>query len=113
ADGAVLDLGGGSLQLTRVKDRMARKMSSWPLGAVRMTERFLDTGEPASKKQLKALRAHVLSELESAPWLPKSGDRLVGIGGTVRNLAAAAAAAAGLPSLGVQGAALARAAPDA
>src|SRR6185312_320987 len=86
ADGAVLDLGGGSLQLTRVKDRMAKSMASWPLGAVRMTERFLDPGEPASKKQLKALRAHVLSELESAPWLAKAGDRLVGIGGTVRNL---------------------------
>ena len=35
ADGAVLDLGGGSLQLTRVKGRNARQMGSWPLGAVR------------------------------------------------------------------------------
>jgi exopolyphosphatase/guanosine-5'-triphosphate,3'-diphosphate pyrophosphatase len=103
ADGAVLDLGGGSLQLTRVKDRGARDMDSWPLGAVRMTEKFFDDGEAASKKQLKALRAHVLEQLESARWLPKSGDRLVGIGGTVRNLAAAASAAAGLPSIGVQG----------
>jgi exopolyphosphatase/guanosine-5'-triphosphate,3'-diphosphate pyrophosphatase len=103
ADGAVLDLGGGSLQLTRVKDRGARRMASWPLGAVRMTERFLDGGDPPSKKHLKALRAHVVEELESAPWLAKGGDRLVGIGGTVRNLAAAAAAAAELPSIGVQG----------
>jgi exopolyphosphatase/guanosine-5'-triphosphate,3'-diphosphate pyrophosphatase len=103
ADGAVLDLGGGSLQLTRVKGRKARQMGSWPLGAVRMTERFLPGGDPATKKQLKALRSHVLSELESAPWLERAGRRLVGIGGTVRNLAAAAAAADGLPSLGVQG----------
>jgi exopolyphosphatase / guanosine-5'-triphosphate,3'-diphosphate pyrophosphatase len=102
-EGAVLDLGGGSLQLTRVKGREARQMASWPLGAVRMTERFLPEGDPASKKQLKALRAHVLEELESAPWLDKTGPRLVGIGGTMRNLAAAAAARAGLPSIGVQG----------
>ena len=111
-DGAVLDLGGGSLQLTRVKDRRARQMSSWPLGAVRMTERFVPGGEAASKKQLKALRAHVLDELESAPWLDRAGDRLVGIGGTVRNLAAASAAAAGLPSIGVQGYVISRGALD-
>src|SRR3954463_10820076 len=86
SDGAVLDLGGGSLQLTRVKGRNARQMGSWPLGAVRMTERFLTDGGPATKKQLKALRAHALSEFESAPWLDKAGPRLVGIGGTVRNL---------------------------
>src|SRR3954466_9094886 len=95
-EGAVLDLGGGSLQLTRVKGREVRKMGSWPLGAVRMTERFLEGGGPASKKQLKTLRAHVGSELESAPWLAKAGPRLVGLGGTVRNLGAAVAAAADL-----------------
>src|SRR3954447_9154212 len=111
-DGAVLDLGGGSMQLTRVKNRKARQMSSWPLGAVRMTERFLPDGGPASKKELKALRAHVLEELESAPWLDRAGDRIVGIGGTVRNLAAAAAAAAGLPSIGVQGYVISREALD-
>ena len=111
-DGAVLDLGGGSLQLTRVKGRKARQMGSWPLGAVRMTERFLPGRGPATKKQLKALRAHALSEFESAPWLDKAGPRLVGIGGTVRNLAAAAAAAAGLPSIGVQGFVITREALD-
>src|SRR5919205_889732 len=39
-DGVVLDLGGGSMQLTRVRKRLARDARSWPLGAVRMTERF-------------------------------------------------------------------------
>jgi exopolyphosphatase/guanosine-5'-triphosphate,3'-diphosphate pyrophosphatase len=36
-------------------------------------------------------------------WLAATGDRLVGIGGTVRNLAAAAQRRAELPSFGVQG----------
>jgi exopolyphosphatase/guanosine-5'-triphosphate,3'-diphosphate pyrophosphatase len=102
SDGAVLDLGGGSLQLVSVHDRRAGALGSWPLGAVRMTERFLPD-EEASKKQLKALRTHVGEELGSAPWLASSGDRLVGIGGTVRNLASAAQRAAGLPSFDVQG----------
>ena len=103
ADGAVLDLGGGSMQLVRVASRHARELQSWPLGAVRMTERFGLGEGTASKKQLKALREHVEQELEDAPWLPRSGDRLVGIGGTVRNLAAAVQRAQGVPEFGVQG----------
>ena len=110
ADGVALDLGGGSMQLTRVESRLAADARSWPLGAVRMTERFLP-GERAKPKQLKALRAHVDEQLTEAPWLARGG-RLVGIGGTVRNLAAAAEIAAGLPSYGVQGFTVTRAALD-
>ncbi len=113
ADGAVLDLGGGSMQLVRVKGRRAKALSSWPLGAVRMTERFLPDDRPARGKQLKALRAHVCEELEAAPWLRRGGARIVGIGGTVRNLATAAQHAAGLPTFGVQGFTLTRDALDA
>ncbi len=101
--GAVLDLGGGSLQLVRVRERRPNELSSWPLGAVRTTERFLPDGDAVSRKQLKALRTHVAEELGSAPWLPSSGDRLVGVGGTVRNLASAAQHLAGQPHVGVQG----------
>jgi exopolyphosphatase/guanosine-5'-triphosphate,3'-diphosphate pyrophosphatase len=103
ADGAVLDLGGGSMQLVRVASRHARELQSWPLGAVRMSERFGLGEGTASKKQLKALREHVAQELGDAPWLAKSGNRVVGIGGTVRNLAAAVQRAEGVPEFGVQG----------
>jgi len=102
-DGAMLDLGGGSMQLVRVQGRRARELASWPLGAVRMTEAFLAKGDRASRKQLRALRAHVAAELERAGWLRRAGERLVAIGGTARNLAAAAQHEAGLPHIGVQG----------
>ena len=115
ADGVALDLGGGSMQLTEVAGRLARESGSWPLGAVRMTERFLPD-KRASKKGLKALRAHVRAELgRDAPWLEGAGRHgaiLAGIGGTVRNLAAAVQLAAKLPSHGVQGFALERDALD-
>src|SRR6195952_4228764 len=101
ADGAVLDLGGGSMQLVRVASRHATALQSWPLGAVRMTERFGLGEGTASKKQLKGLRDCVAAELEDAPWLSKSGGRIVGIGGTVRNLAAAVQRAEGVPEFGV------------
>jgi exopolyphosphatase/guanosine-5'-triphosphate,3'-diphosphate pyrophosphatase len=78
-----------------------------------MTERFVAGDGPAKRKQLEALRAHVAGELESAPWLARTGRRLVGIGGTVRNLAAAAQRAAGLPEFGVGGFVIPRAGLDA
>jgi exopolyphosphatase / guanosine-5'-triphosphate,3'-diphosphate pyrophosphatase len=107
ADGCVLDLGGGSMQLVRVEDRLIGDSRSWQLGTVRMSERFLPPNGPAKRRQLEELRDHVAAELAQAPWLAEAeragGGRLVGIGGTVRNLAAAAQRAAGLPSNGVQG----------
>ncbi|HUN78209.1 MAG TPA: Ppx/GppA phosphatase family protein [Solirubrobacteraceae bacterium] len=103
ADGCVLDLGGGSMQLIAVSGRRAGELRSWPLGAVRMTERFLPGPGPAKRRQLEELREHVAQELEGAPWLRSAGRRLVGIGGAVRNLAVAVQRAAGMPSNGVQG----------
>jgi exopolyphosphatase / guanosine-5'-triphosphate,3'-diphosphate pyrophosphatase len=106
SDGCVLDLGGGSMQLVHVTDRLARESGSWRLGTVVMSERFLPPNGPAKRKQLQELRAHAAEQFEQASWLSGLGGeqrRLVGIGGTVRNLAAAAQRAAGLPSNGVQG----------
>jgi exopolyphosphatase/guanosine-5'-triphosphate,3'-diphosphate pyrophosphatase len=104
SDGAVLDLGGGSMQLARVVGRHLTDQDSWPLGAVRMTEKFgLAEDGPAPKKAVRALRDHALRKLERAQWLPGTGGRLVGLGGTVRNLAAASQRAGGLPEFGVQG----------
>ncbi len=107
-EGCVLDLGGGSLQLVRVQERLAREVGSWRVGAVRMTERFIPNGGPAKPRQVQALREHVAQELESASWLSQTGWRLVGIGGTVRSLATVAQRAEGLPTNGVQGAIVTR-----
>jgi exopolyphosphatase / guanosine-5'-triphosphate,3'-diphosphate pyrophosphatase len=112
SDGCVLDLGGGSLQLVRVADRLARESGSWRLGAVRMTERFLPGSGPAKRRQLEELREHVAAELADAPWLARGGERIVGIGGTVRNLAVAAQRTLGRPTNGVQGSIVERAVLD-
>jgi exopolyphosphatase/guanosine-5'-triphosphate,3'-diphosphate pyrophosphatase len=112
ADGVALDIGGGSMQLTHVEDRLARDARSWRLGAVVTTERFL-TAERVKPKHLKALREHVREELAGAGWLRDAPGRLAGIGGTVRNLGAALMLDAGLPSYGVQGFCIERPALDA
>ncbi len=101
AHGVVLDLGGGSLQLTAVSGRQAQRSGSWPLGAVRVTEQYLPASRAVSRKQLKAARAAVRERLADAGWIADSGRRLVGMGGAVRNLAAAAQG--GQVDLGIQG----------
>ncbi len=102
-DGVVLEIGGGSMQLISVADRRVQELASFTLGAVRMTEQFLQGDGPARKKDMQKLRAHVREALEEVSWLTGSGPRLVGLGGAVRNLAAAAQHAAGPVELGIQG----------
>ena len=100
-DGTVAEIGGGSLQLIEVEDRRPVRCSSFQLGAVRMTERFLPGEGRARKKELARLRGHVREVLGELEW-PGDGRRGVGIGGAVRNLAAAVQEA-GRYDLGVQG----------
>ncbi len=92
SDGVVLDIGGGSMQLVRVEDRHEIASVSFPVGAIRMTEAYLasDPRRPARKRDLNALRDHIADQLNGAGWPVGHGGRLVGTGGAVRNLAAAA-----------------------
>jgi exopolyphosphatase/guanosine-5'-triphosphate,3'-diphosphate pyrophosphatase len=103
ADGVMLDIGGGSMQLVHVVGRHSRELDSWRLGAVRMSERFLPGDGPAKPKQIRELVGYVTAKLERAPWLGRCGPRLVGIGGTIRNLAAAAQRDMEVAEAGVQG----------
>jgi len=105
-DGVVLDLGGGSLELVQVRGHHAGAIASWPLGAVRATERFLqcpDATQPTKASAIAKLRTRTLEALEEAPWVADGCERLVGLGGSVRNLATAACRAADLPLDSVQG----------
>lgn len=94
-DALIFDLGGGSVQLSLMRQRRFVQGSSWPLGAVRTTEAFIHS-DPPKKKELKALQKQVRealgSFLEEARGLP-----LVGMGGTLRNLADIAMKKSGYP----------------
>ena len=102
-DGIVLETGGGSIQLIEVADRRPRTLESFPLGAVRVTEQFLTGSGPTKKRDLQRVRAHVREALSG--YAPLGGDceRIVGMGGAMRNLAAAAERMADQPDIGVQG----------
>lgn len=85
--GMVVDVGGGSMELIRFEDRQPRESWTLPLGAVRLTDRFL-TDDPPTQQQVRALRKHVLDLIRKAgiPAL-EADDQLIGTGGTIRNLA--------------------------
>ncbi|MEA2363205.1 MAG: exopolyphosphatase / guanosine-5-triphosphate,3-diphosphate pyrophosphatase [Thermoleophilaceae bacterium] len=100
-DGFGLDIGGGSIQGLKLTGRRLVEAESLPLGSVRVSERFLPD-EKATAKGMKALRKHVATELGALGWWT-GGGRLVGIGGTIRNLASAAMRLADMPPVGVQG----------
>jgi exopolyphosphatase / guanosine-5'-triphosphate,3'-diphosphate pyrophosphatase len=85
--GYTLDIGGGSVELSRFRER--RLVSSWtmPLGSLRVSDRFLPT-DPPTGHEIKSLGEAVRDALRGAEVEPLSkGEDLVGIGGTVRNLA--------------------------
>lgn len=84
-DGLVIDIGGGSAELTRVAERRMVKAASLPLGAVRVTERYLHT-DPVKKGEVNNLLKDARDALKGVDHL-SGGGTLVGMGGTVRALA--------------------------
>jgi exopolyphosphatase / guanosine-5'-triphosphate,3'-diphosphate pyrophosphatase len=85
--GATLDVGGGSAELTLFHDRRLEGSWMFELGSLRLSDRFLEH-DPPTDSDIRKLRSHVAGELRSGEIAPLSGDGdLVGIGGTVRNLA--------------------------
>jgi exopolyphosphatase/guanosine-5'-triphosphate,3'-diphosphate pyrophosphatase len=86
-DGVLFDLGGGSLQVGRFRDRRLLGAFSVPLGALRASDAFLRS-DPPSAREVRRLRAHAREVLDAAGVKALSeGERLVGTGGTLRNLA--------------------------
>jgi len=85
-DAVLFDLGGGSTELTLIKNRKADASISLPFGAVTLTERF-KLQNKASEEQLASLDTFIAQELDKIPWLKNLNVPLIGIGGTARGIA--------------------------
>lgn len=85
-DGVVIDLGGGSLQISCIRSAVIHRTASLPLGAVRTTRKFCKS-DPPTEREILRLREEAQRLLTAV--LPPSHEagRLIGIGGTVRTLA--------------------------
>jgi exopolyphosphatase/guanosine-5'-triphosphate,3'-diphosphate pyrophosphatase len=83
--GAIVDLGGGSLQVTRVRAGQIARVASVPLGAVRTTLRFF-RHDPPRAREIQALRRETRQRLLGVLPRAHAGDALIGLGGSVRAL---------------------------
>ncbi len=90
---AVLDVGGGSTELSFGDGSAPRGRASLQVGAVRLTERHV-RGDPPSAAELDALRAAAREAVRPFAAMEgrAEGGRLVGVAGTVTTLAAVAQA---------------------
>ena len=86
--GLLFDLGGGSLEVSQFRDRKLVGTWTLPLGALRLSDRFLGDSDRPSPRAVRRLRDHVTKTLRKA-GIPRLGrdEQLIGTGGTVRNLA--------------------------
>ena len=83
----LFDLGGGSLEVVLVKNRQPEHMASLNIGTTTMTEKF-KTADKMSSKTYRELSSYVEQKLKKTlPWLKNSKLPIIGIGGTVRNIA--------------------------
>ncbi len=85
----VLDIGGGSVELTLGTPRGIEETHSLPLGCVVLTRRFL-AHDPPRAAEGAALRAHLARRLGPVLARLRRRLRLVGVGGTITTVAALA-----------------------
>lgn len=85
-DGLVMDVGGGSAQVSVVRGGKFQSGQTTPLGAVRLTEEFFPNAR-ATMDQVKALARHLDQTFARLEWMKRSGGRFVGLGGGIRTLA--------------------------
>jgi exopolyphosphatase/guanosine-5'-triphosphate,3'-diphosphate pyrophosphatase len=91
---AVVDIGGGSLEVALSAGGILDQLMSLPLGAVRLTEAFLAKG--TTPRAVKKLRREVREQLRAIPVRDWRGVRVIGSGGTFTNLAGMVLARQGL-----------------
>ncbi|MBM7565425.1 Ppx/GppA phosphatase family protein [Paenibacillus sacheonensis] len=85
-DGFLIDIGGGSTEVSLFKNRELVRAVSFPFGCVSLATRFADGGM-LSDAQLRELELHIGQAIEREAWLKQEpGLPLVGVGGTVRSL---------------------------
>ena len=97
----IVDIGGGSLELSLSADGVVDRLASLPLGAIRLTERY---GPSDDENQMRKLRRTVRREIK--PVLSRRdwhGARIIGSGGTFTNLAGIHLARQGVAANSVHG----------
>jgi len=91
----VIDIGGGSVELTLGTTTSVQLARSFKIGAIRLTERLV-TSDPLSERDERRIAKHVSSEIDRyCDQIVTAGfDRVIGTSGTILSVGAVAATAA-------------------
>ncbi len=84
---ALIDIGGGSTEISIIEDQKVIKSESFQFGTARLQQIFLKRCPPNSESidQLRAhLRGHLVSQFTRERW--GKVDRIIGSSGTIRSL---------------------------
>src|SRR5689334_18292423 len=94
----VIDIGGGSVEVTRGAGPAIESGKSFKLGVIRLTERFVKS-DPLESRDERKLARHIDDQLgKYLAQIARGGfDRVIGTSGTIMSLGAVASAAEGLP----------------
>ena len=100
----LVDVGGGSVEITLVTGESARESASLPLGTVRLAEAFLERDEPVTKERSMLLQEYIERQLREARLLQDARIEVtLATGGNAEAIAAIAPARTSLgPGIDVQ-----------
>lgn len=82
----VVDIGGGSTEITWGENGAIAHSQSVNIGSVRLTERYL-RHDPPITEEIDAVRMSVQKALKELPSCPPSGSTLIAVAGTATTLA--------------------------
>ena len=96
---AVVDIGGGSVEITLGKATQLTLGKSFKVGVIRLTERFIKS-DPLAGRDERRLVKHLNREMGAYldQIATRGFDRVIGTSGTILSLGAMAAAARGAPT---------------
>jgi exopolyphosphatase/guanosine-5'-triphosphate,3'-diphosphate pyrophosphatase len=88
-----IDIGGGSVEITRGAGATVDAGRSFKLGVIRLTERFVES-DPISPRDERKLERHIEDELDEylTEIVTTGFDRVIGTSGTILSLGAVVAA---------------------
>ncbi|MBB6448856.1 exopolyphosphatase/guanosine-5'-triphosphate,3'-diphosphate pyrophosphatase [Geomicrobium halophilum] len=84
-DGLIFDMGGSSTEVAAMKSKRLTHAYSFPIGTLTLLQLWDENAVNASTKRIKKLAAKMFS---SQPWLKNMKVPAIGVGGSVRQLAA-------------------------
>lgn len=83
-DGILVDIGGGSTELTEFSQGTVISAASMPVGSLNMYVKNTQSGLIPGKVSARAIRTDVCAELDKLSFICGEYPRIYGVGGTIR-----------------------------